>query len=66
MTELLWRLQIRKRIDRAQMAIAWRLPRWLVRWAAVRVIAHATTGRYDKTVVPELPAMEALSRWDVT
>ena len=44
-------------------AIAWRLPRRLVYWAALRLMAHATQGRYGNTVVPELTAMDALERW---
>jgi hypothetical protein len=49
--------------EKLQMWIAWRLPRWLVMWATVRLIAHATQGQYGTTVVPELGAMEALERW---
>jgi hypothetical protein len=33
-------------------------------WCYVRVGAHATTGRYGDTVVPELSMMDALQRWD--
>lgn len=43
--------------------LAWRLPRRVVMWATVRVGAHATTGQYGKTVVPELTFTDALSRW---
>jgi hypothetical protein len=46
------------------MWIAYRLPRWLVYLAAVRLIAHATTGKYGTQIVPDLLAMEALKRWD--
>jgi len=52
------------KLERLQMWIAWRLPRWLVKWATVRLCGHATTGRYSSTVVPELTTMEALRRWD--
>lgn len=45
------------------MWLAWRLPRVLVKWAAVRLGAHATTGDYSDTVVPELTFMDALKRW---
>jgi len=27
-------------------------------------MAHATTGEYGSTVVPELTAMDALKRWE--
>lgn len=43
--------------------IAWRLPRPLVKWCAIRLMAHATTGPYSHQIVPELRAMDALQRW---
>lgn len=43
--------------------LAWKLPRQLVYFAAIRLIAHATTDPYSYTIVPELTAMEALARW---
>lgn len=50
--------------EKLQIWVAWKLPRWLVRWASVRMIAHATGGRYSITIVPDLTAMTALERWD--
>lgn len=50
--------------ERVSMKLAWLLPRRVVMWAYVRVGAHATTGRYGNTVVPELSMMDALKRWD--
>ncbi len=47
------------------MKFAWLLPRYLVMWCYIRVVAHATTGQYSNTIVPELSAMDALERWDV-
>ncbi len=44
--------------------LAWRLPRPLIMWAAVRLLCHGTGGKYGNTVVPELTAMDALKRWD--
>jgi hypothetical protein len=52
-------------LERLCIAIVWRLPRRLVMWCAIRVIAHATQGQFSTQVVPELGAMEALQRWDV-
>ena len=46
--------------------VAWRLPKSLVMWSYIRVGAHATTGQYGDTVVPELSMMDALKRWDTT
>jgi hypothetical protein len=50
--------------DRLLMWLAWRLPKQLVMWATIRLVAHATTGKYSSTVVPELSAMDALKRWE--
>ncbi len=50
--------------DKLAMFIAWRLPKRLVMWCAVRVGAHATTGEYGSQIVPELTVMDALQRWD--
>lgn len=44
--------------------LAWRLPKYLVYWAAIRLIAFATSGKYGNTIVPELSAMDALDRWE--
>jgi hypothetical protein len=45
--------------------IVWKLPKRLVLWCAIRVIANATTGQYSNQIVPELTAMDALDRWAV-
>lgn len=50
--------------ERFWVAVAWRLPRPLVMWASVRLIAHATQGEHSSTVVPDLTAMDALRRWE--
>ncbi len=43
--------------------IAWKLPKNLVHWCAIRLIAYATTGKYSNTVITEIKAVEALRRW---
>jgi len=58
------RIALRKTREKIQMKIAWALPKWLVRWASVRMIAHATTNEYGNTIVPDLSAMDALERWE--
>jgi hypothetical protein len=50
--------------ERFWLWLAHRLPRKLVMWCAVRVGAHATTGKHGSTIVPELSFMDALKRWD--
>lgn len=44
--------------------IAWKLPKNLIYWCAMRLFAHATSGEYGNTVVPELTAMQGLERWE--
>jgi hypothetical protein len=51
-------------MDKFYQWVAWRLPKGLVKWCAIRVTAAATTGEYSDTVVPELTAMDALKRWE--
>jgi hypothetical protein len=62
----MWRVKAARErwTEKAAMAIAWRLPRRVVMWCYVRVGAHATTGRYGSTLVPEVTMMDALGRWD--
>lgn len=50
-------------IDKLLMKLTWLFPRRLVMWCAIRVGAHATTGKYAEQVVPELRFMDALDRW---
>jgi len=49
--------------EKTWMWLAWKLPSTLVKWASIRLMAHATTGKYSETIVPELSAMDALGRW---
>lgn len=56
--------EISKRAERALMWSVWKLPRKVVMWSYIRVAAHATTGKYGNTIVPELSMMDALQRWD--
>jgi hypothetical protein len=57
-----WYLQ--KPCERVRMKFVWMLPKWLVYWCAIRLIAHATQGPHSNTIVPELTAMDALKRWE--
>ena len=50
-------------MDKLYCKVAWVLPRRLVYWAAIRLIAHATTGQYSDQEVPRLSATDALGRW---
>ena len=50
--------------ERAWIWLAWKLPKTLVKWASIRLVSHATTGKYGLTIVPELSAMDAIKRWE--
>ena len=54
-----------RKCEDMMIALAWRLPRTLVSWCYIRVLAHATTGPYSFQSVPDLLAKEALRRWHV-
>lgn len=49
--------------ERFWIWLAWKLPKPLVKWCAVRLGAHATTGDYSEQIVPDLTLIEALGRW---
>lgn len=49
--------------DKIAHWVARHLPKRIVMWAFIVVTSHATTGEYDKTIVPNLSAMEALDRY---
>ena len=40
------------------------MPKKLVYFCTIRLIAYATTGKYSDTIVPTLTAMDALNRWE--
>ncbi|MGE5353988.1 MAG: hypothetical protein ACM3P0_18015 [Acidobacteriota bacterium] len=44
--------------------IVWHLPKTIVYWCAIRLMAHATTGKYGSTNPNELNIMDALKRWE--
>ena len=54
-----------KNLDRFAKWLAWKLPRRLVMWKAIRLKANATQGAYSDQDVPDLTAMDALDRWDI-
>jgi hypothetical protein len=53
-----------RRADTWWRSIAFRLPRSLAYWCAIRVGSHATVGKYGNQIVPELLFVDALKRWD--
>lgn len=51
-------------MERVQMWIAWKMPKWLVYWCSVRLLSYATVGKYSSQIVPDLTVMDALKRWN--
>jgi hypothetical protein len=58
-----WYWHVARKRQAIPRKIAWMLPRSVAMWAYIRIGAHATTGQYADTIVPELGMMEALERW---
>ncbi len=50
-------------LEAITIKLAWLMPRRLTYWCAIRVLAHATQGKYSNQEVPALSAMDALKRW---
>ncbi|UUZ75507.1 hypothetical protein LP414_27715 [Polaromonas sp. P1(28)-13] len=50
--------------DKFWFWLADRLPRKLVYFASIRLMAHATTGRWGADVVPCVTGVDMLKRWD--
>lgn len=46
------------------LKIAHLIPKCLVYWCAIRLMAHATQGEYGNTDVTKLDIMTALKRWE--
>ena len=36
----------------------------VIYFAAIKLMAYATSGEYHQTNIPELPGMEAIRRWE--
>jgi hypothetical protein len=51
--------------DKMAMWVAWALPKRVVMWSYIRVVAHATTGPHGMTHPDEVTYSMALKRWKV-
>jgi hypothetical protein len=60
----LLRDDLRRLPEKTWIWIAWRLPKPLVMWCAIRLMAHATTGKYGGEEVGAVSIMDALERWE--
>lgn len=55
---------LKKIPDKVAMKVAWKLPRKVVYWAYVRVMAHATSGPYGMEDVDRVSYSDACKRWE--
>lgn len=62
MLDLAYRWRVKR--EKILMAIAWRMPREVAYWCAIRLFAHATTGEYGDGYPEETTVVEALRRWN--
>lgn len=51
------------KMEKIYQFIANLLPRQLVLWCFIRVFAHGTTGKHEKTNCTDIECMEILKRW---
>ena len=51
-------------MEKVWMKVAHWLPESLVYYAAIRLMARATTGKYGRDIPDEVSIMTALNRWD--
>lgn len=66
MTKMNITYQLDKLRTKVTIVVANALPKWVVYHCAIRLMAHATTGQYSSTVVPDLAGMDALKRWETS
>ena len=50
--------------ERFYIWLAWKLPKKLTYWAAMRVLANATSGEYSNQGVASVSAIDAITRWN--
>ena len=58
------RIAVRELSEKFWIAIAWRLPKSLVKWCGLRIGAHATGSEHGTTLVADLTFMDAMKRWE--
>lgn len=47
------------------MQFVWAMPRVFIRWAVVRAVAHASTGKWGMEHPGRLKAFEVMDRWEL-
>ena len=59
-----WKYEFDKWKENMAFKIADMLPRWLVYYASIRLMVHATTGKYGHEETPAILGVDALKRWE--
>ena len=49
--------------EKFAIKVAWILPKRIVYWCVIRLIANATQGTFSGQVVSDLTLLDALKRW---
>lgn len=57
------RYELMKRREKIQLWIVWHLPKWVIYWATIRLVAFATSKRSEATP-DEMKMMDALKIWE--
>lgn len=57
------RMDFRIKREKVQVWIAFQVPRWLVYWCSIRLMADATTGKYRSVEPSQVNIMDALEAW---
>ncbi len=61
---MMMRMSCETTIEKFWFWLAWLVPRKLAYFCTIRLGAHATTGQYSNTVVPEVTYMDVLKAWE--
>jgi hypothetical protein len=56
--------EINRKIEAFKRWFVEKLPAWIIYYSAIRLLAFATTGKYQKTDTGKITAVEALKRWE--
>ena len=60
----MFRYRLRELKEKVTIKIAWKLPKYLVMWCAVRLMSYATVGEYGNQHPGDISIMDALKRWE--
>ena len=59
-----WKYEAGKYLENFQITLVWMLPKWLVKWAVIRMWSKATTVDFTQLTPDEVTIWMALKAWD--